>query len=494
MKKLLTPLRVGLLTLVGLGAFIFLFGNVKEGIDEGSGYTVHAIFDDASGLLAKSRVQVAGINIGQIEAIELAGEKAKVTIRVTIPLYQDAAVIKKQASMLGDYYLSLIPGRKKPRLQDGDRIPKVIADAGVGAIFNELQDITEDIREVTRSIRAVVGGEKGERMLQSLVENLAETTVAIRASVSRNEEAVDRTLSNLERITSDLAEVTGPGGRRITQILAETHEIVHQINEVVGQSKAEVGESVSSFRAALTRLNSNLEELEGTLGHVRSIAGKVDGGQGTLGRLVNDDHLHREVDGLVTDVGDFVSSLSGLQTIVGLRTEYSFLGNSMKHYVSLRLQPKADKYYLFELIDDPRGRTSVTQRTRRTNDPGQPSLVQEELVETTDSLKVSVQLAKKYHFLTGRFGIIEGSGGVGGDISLLKDNLEIAMDIFDFGLDLNPRFKMWFSYQFFSHLYVTGGMDDTLNPQNRDYFIGAAIRFTDEDLKALLTAAPLPSF
>jgi len=492
-KKIFTPLRVGLLTLGGLAAFAFLFGNVREGIGDGDGYTVYAVFDDVSGLLAKSRVQVAGINVGQIESIRLEGERARVTMRVSVPLYQDAAVLKKQASMLGDYYLALVPGSRPPVLKDGDPIPNVIADAGVGAIFNELQAITEDIRAVTGSIRSVVGNEDGERMLRSVAENLAETTQAIRDSIARNEAAVDRSMSNIERITSDLTRITGPGGRRVNQILAETQQIVHQINELVGERKGDVGESVTEFRQAVQRLNENMDDLQATMAHVRSISRKVDEGQGTLGQLVNDGELHREVTGLVTDAGDFVSSVTGLQTIVGLRSEYSLLGNSMKHYVSLRLQPKADKYYLLEVIDDPRGLTSVTQRTRRSSDPGASPVVQEEVVETTDSLKVSLQLAKRYHFLTGRFGIIEGSGGVGGDVSLLDDNLEFRMDLFDFGLDLNPRLKLMASYQFFSHLYLAAGVDDALNGLGRDYFIGGAIRFTDEDLKALLTVAPTPS-
>ncbi len=492
-KKLFTPFSVGLVTLAGIVAFVVLFTNVREGIDEGAGYRVHAIFDDVSGLLDKSRVQVAGITVGQISSIELVGEKAKVTMVVNVPLYQDAAVVKRQASMLGDYYLALIPGHQGPKLEDGDRIPNVVEDAGVGAIFNQLQDITRDIQAVTTSIRKVVGGEQGEELLRRISDNLAGTTEAIRESVTRNQSAVDRTLANLDRITSDLATVTGPGGKRLNQILAETQAIVHQVNELLGEHKEDIGDSVGSVRSAIRRINRDLAELSQALGHAKSILAKVDEGKGTIGRLVNDDRLHQDVEGIVSQAGDFIGSITGLQTIVGLRSEYSFLGNSMKHYVSLRLQPKADKYYLLEIIDDPRGSTTVTQRTRRTSDPSQASVIQEEVVETTDSLKLSLELAKRYHLLTGRFGIIEGTGGLGADLSLLDDNLQIAMDLFDFGLDLNPRLKLYANYQFFNHLFFTGGVDDAFNSEGRDYFIGAAIRFTDDDLKSLLTVAPTPS-
>ena len=49
------------------------------------------------------------------------------------------------------------------------------------------------------------------------------------------------------------------------------------------------------------------------------------------------------------------------------------------------------------------------------------------------------------------------------------------------------------AWQFFRRLYVVGGIDDAFNERprdgtggGRDFFIGAQIRFNDEDLKALL--------
>jgi len=494
LKKLVTPFRVGLLTLAALAAFGYLFGNVREGVDEGQGTRVFAVFDDASGLLAKSRVQIAGINVGQIQRIELNGERAKVVILVTVPLYQDAKVIKKQASMLGDYYLSLVPGSKEPHLKDGDEITTVLSGVGVSEVFDNLETITKDIGAVTRSWRAVMGGEQGEQLLRTVAENLARTTEAIRESVIGNQDTVARTLANLDKITSDLSRITASGGRDVTQILAETRQIVHQVNLLLGERKDDLGDSVGSARTALAKLNKSLDELQGALVHVKSISEKVDGGEGTLGKLVNDDGIHEEVDTMVGQVSDFVSSYTGLKTVVGLRSEYSIFSNSLKNYVSVRLQPRADKYYLLEVIDDPRGKTMITQRTTRSNDPTQTSLVQSEEVQTTDELKISLQLAKRYHFLTGRFGIIEGSGGLGADVSLLHDNLELSFDLFDFGFDLNPRLKLFGNYQFFSHLYFLGGMDDALNANGRDYFFGAAIRFTDDDLKALLTTTPMPKF
>ena len=56
----------------------------------------------------------AGLRIGQVEERELDQEsgKAKVFLRIMpeIKLYENAAIAKKAASLLGEYYLEIDPG------------------------------------------------------------------------------------------------------------------------------------------------------------------------------------------------------------------------------------------------------------------------------------------------------------------------------------------------------------------------------------------------
>src|SRR4029077_18892084 len=96
-----------------------------------------------------------------------------------------------------------------------------------------------------------------------------------------------------------------------------------------------------------------------------------------------------------------------LQTVVGLRSDYNFLANTIKSYVELRLQPREDKYYDIELINDPRGLTSITQQTVDTTNPMSAPHYTTITTTTTDSFRFSLQFAKRLGPFTGRFGIKE---------------------------------------------------------------------------------------
>jgi phospholipid/cholesterol/gamma-HCH transport system substrate-binding protein len=194
-------------------------------------------------------------------------------------------------------------------------------------------------------------------------------------------------------------------------------------------------------------------------------------------------------------------------TEVTLRSEYNLNQQSAKNYLRLRIIPKPDKYYLLEVVDDPRGVTE--EETIQRDPPGENQLQRQTLFTTKQDLKFSAQIAKRYYFLTLRFGLIESSGGVGANLHFLNDNLSLNVDLFEItSRDKEyPRLKAYVNYAFLGHLFFTVGMDDIFNSKEegyrgassaltqvsgRDFFVGGGIYFTDDDLKAILSSVPIP--
>src|SRR4029079_6424605 len=146
MRRSWASVTVGVLVLVVATVTYLLVRSTHERSSATSGYKVWALFRDASGLFEKSRVQTAGISVGQIEKRELdqATGKAKIWIRINpgITLYENAEVAKKSASLLGEYYLEIafgtetkmVDGRKQTmrKLGNNDEIKIVIEPIGIG--------------------------------------------------------------------------------------------------------------------------------------------------------------------------------------------------------------------------------------------------------------------------------------------------------------------------------------------------------------------------
>ncbi|MBX7097227.1 MAG: MlaD family protein [Myxococcaceae bacterium] len=518
MRKLLTPFRVGLLV-IGSGAILFGFLNFvkKGGMSEKESIRVYAYFRDASGLGKKSRVQIAGIPVGEVGEIELTGTRAKVWLRIRkdVGARQDAAITKRSESLvLSDYMIDLIPGSEdQPLLADGDQIKRVIDAQGMEQVFNTLSAITQDIQQVTIALRNVLGGDKGQGSIETIVANMVKLSESVEKTVRETAGRLDQILANVEAVSGDVRRLTAGEESTVRSIVhniegitTDTREVLATVKKVIGSNEGDLKESVASLKTTLERLDNSLKNVE-------EITGNVKDGKGALGALVADNRIGQKVSETVDDVADLASSITGLQAEVGIKSDYLVTQGQAKNVLGIRLIPKPDKYYLLEFVDDPRG--AVETIFVQTNPPNAGSPTVQRQTVTKDAIKVSAQFAKRYSFLTLRFGIIESTGGLGLDLSFplkffyyskwIEDALVLKVDAFNFSVESleYPRLRATLRFTPFDHIYVNVGVDDVLNRPNRDaltnrllsgrdLFFGAGIYFTDSDLKGLLTVTGVP--
>ncbi len=483
MAKVSQAAKIGLFVVVTAGAGYLVYRTIHKETGRGGGYVVHAYLNDASGIAKHSRVTIAGIPVGSVEDIRLENGKARVDVRVNgdVRLHQSARLGVKSASLLGENIIVLTEGVGEPDKNDGDQIETMPEAASVEDIKAQVARIAELVERVAQQLANSIGTEEGGQNMRAILQNLADATEAINLTVRENRVVIKETLENIDRITAK-------GGPELQQILVNIKVITEDVKQMMAAQGGQDGQS-GELRQTIERVNRASKSLESALGHIDNVAGRIDRGEGTIGKLTKDEALINEVQGVAEGVNDYVDSLRRLQTIVGLRSDYNFLANTVKSYVELRLQPREDKYYLIELINDPRGKTSFMQTDVDTTNPNDPAHYRTVTTTTTDAFRFSIQFARRIGPFTGRFGIKESTGGIGLDTHLLSNRFEIVQDIFGFGEEIRPRYRLWIGYEFIRRLWLIGGVDHVFLGNRRDYFLGLQLRFTDEDLKTILPFA-----
>jgi phospholipid/cholesterol/gamma-HCH transport system substrate-binding protein len=479
MAKVSQAAKIGLFVVVTAGAGYLVVKTLGTAVGKGKTYVVHAYLKDATGIAKHSRVAIAGIPVGQIDDIRLENGQARVDIRVNgdVKLHESARLGVKSASLLGENIIVLTEGIGEPDKKDGDEIPTMPEARSVEDLKETVGRIADLVEKVAQQLANSVGSEEGGRNLQAILKNLAEATDAINLTVRENRTVIHDTLENVNHITL----TSGP---ELQKILVNVRLITEDVKGLLA-AQGENGQS-GELRQTAERINRASKSLESALGHIDSVTGRVDRGEGTIGRLSKDEALINEVQGVAEGVNDYVDGLRRLQTIVGLRSDYNFLSNTIKSYVELRLQPREDKYYVIELINDPRGKTSFTQTDTDTTNPTQPAHYRTVQTTTTDAFRFTLQFARRIGPFTGRFGIKESTGGIGLDTHLLSNRFEIVQDLFGFGEEIKPRYRLYVGYEFIHRLWLLGGVDHIFLPERRDYFLGLQLRFTDDDLKTIL--------
>lgn len=528
-------IRVGatamLIAVLGWAGFRF----VSKGVSSGAGYPVWALFRDATGLVEKSRVQIAGLVVGDIAGRSLQGNQARVAVRIKpdVKLWSNAVIYKRSASLLGEYYLEIDPGTpSSPDPLTGEARPNYPLEGCVDRTHdpdcNQVRNVVEAI--TTSDIMAQMN--ETLPVLRDILHDvhkltqgpLQDLTREVQQGVRANSLAAEQLLRHLDLIARDLRSVTNPQGQvydDLRQTMENVRIVSESIRDLVGSGRGDDGTAGGKIKQNLDQVTMALDKINRSLDSVSHITDRVDQGQGTIGRLINDDTIARNAEDISEDTAGFVRSITRLQTLVGMRGEYNILGNDFKTYVSLKLQPRPDKYYLLELVDDPRGSISYQHTLQSTTvGNGAPNAADTLNVDTytrSHAFRFTFQFAKRLAWrgigLTGRLGIKESTGGGGFDFDVFKQRFQISTDLFGFGQSKYPRLKFTGGIEVFKHFWVLGGVDDVINAHTdtfgptyngvplvtcgpatpsswckggRDYFVGAQLTFNDEDLRALL--------
>jgi len=513
--NVITPFKVGLLVIAAAVGTIFMIVQFTSGMamNEDDSYLVYAYFDDVTGLAVRSRVVISGIPVGYIRSIRLEKQKARVDIMVdnTIALHKGdkqpggwnkngATVSRKQASLIGDYYLELSAGTAGDTLKHGDEIENVLTAVGPEELMENFNTITKDIQQVTESLAEVFGGENGAKRIDQMVSDLQQVLSTVRIFVEENRESLGRIVINAELTSAEVREFAEAGTELMESMLRDARAVVQEVKFIIGQSSGDLQAGLGTLQGTLSRLQSTLDSLNYSLQNIQDITDKVNEGEGTVGKLINDPSIANRTDRILADAEEYVDSLARLKTIVELRSAYYVKNARFKNTLGLKLQPANNKYYLIQLVDDFRGTTRVVRDdVNTTQSNSQDPLYRETRVTTTDEFKFSAQLARGLEvspsmMLFGRFGIMESSGGLGADLYLTEGyDFKIATDLFDFGRNINPRLRARATYEFFEFAYIMGGVDDIFNGDQRDYYFGIGLEFNDDDLKALISTTGVPA-
>lgn len=116
---------VGLFTIIGLLAFSYLAINIaKMKLFNTDQYEVTAQFDNISGLEHGARVEIAGVQVGEVSRITLKDTSALVTMSIDkdVKLRDDDVAAIRTKGIIGDRYVKIVPGSSEATVKNEGEI------------------------------------------------------------------------------------------------------------------------------------------------------------------------------------------------------------------------------------------------------------------------------------------------------------------------------------------------------------------------------------
>lgn len=346
--------RVGLVVLIALFATmigIFMIGQRANLFRKKFPYETR--FVSAAGLIAGNVVSLNGVVVGNVLEVNLSGDPADRTVRVVYDVVRRWAPMLRKGTratiktrgLLGDKYIELEGGKAdEPEVPIGGEIPAA-PGAGLEKLLEGGGDLLTDLSAIAKSLRNILGRtEQGEGFLGAITSNSEESKQlgnsfnaalhslnAILQKVEKGQGLAGKLLID-EKYGRETSESLAGAIRSVQSLLSKIDEGVRTGNGAIpallsdpeGKKKIYgLVDTLATAAASLARVVENLEKGDGALpillhderfgkaftGNLRdfsksleSIGRKLDEGQGTAGKLINDPAIFDAANRLVVGV------------------------------------------------------------------------------------------------------------------------------------------------------------------------------------------------
>jgi phospholipid/cholesterol/gamma-HCH transport system substrate-binding protein len=301
--------KVGFLIALALGILVLMVLNLEEGMGL---FVRHATYrvrvENTLGLKIGGPVRMNGVDVGNIRKITISQAAPMVDITFTIQrqlapyLREDASVTIGALGLLGDKFLELHPGSAaKPPLPIGGALASRSGGTDLGNITTTAGETLERMNEALREIQKVLvrlnegQGTAGkvlsdsslyDRSTQVLgkLETAADKGVGLLSKVERGEGTIGQLISDKD-------------------LYARASRAVMDLNELSAR--------LTNKDGTLTKLSDPelYQRIDTLTKRGEALLGKVERGEGTMGKLVTNDELYQRADKLLTEVETLVAEV-----------------------------------------------------------------------------------------------------------------------------------------------------------------------------------------
>lgn len=211
-RKLLNDVALGAFIVSALGLLAYMSIAVG-GLKVGNAIVVSAKFDNAAGLVKDGAVMIAGVNVGSVDSLTVAHDKALVKLRLKTDaqVRQDVKAAIRMKSLLGEKYIELLPqSETAPLMHTGDTISETTVPVEVDEVMKQIGPVLKDVdpndvSAIVHSLARSLDG-RGEKIGQT-IDHAGDTLATLNRFMTKNEGALNHMVASLDRAADRTPEL-----------------------------------------------------------------------------------------------------------------------------------------------------------------------------------------------------------------------------------------------------------------------------------------------
>jgi phospholipid/cholesterol/gamma-HCH transport system substrate-binding protein len=242
-------------------------------------------FDQVGRLVSGDPVVVNGVESGRVEDVAL--EKGRVLVEMSVRdgvvIPDDSYIALKSIGIMGERFVAITRGTSQHALAPGDSTSGEFL-MGLSEVMGTAGSILDEIAQTTKDLRAILDTLNKEGRLRETMNNFADASARLRTIADENQPQLANTIDRFEHVSA------------LMDSLVSNHYTS------LDSSLGAVGRSGSKFETAV----DNLEEVSSDL---REITQALRDGDGTLGKLIQDDEMADKLQSTIAGLDSLITDM-----------------------------------------------------------------------------------------------------------------------------------------------------------------------------------------
>ena len=278
------PVIIGAVSLVVLAAMVMAAFRAEDLPLIGGGDTYYAAFSEAGGLKPNDEVRIAGVRVGKVKTVELAGDHVRVEFLVDRGVdfgSQTGAAIKVK-TLLGAMYLALQPDGGGQLAEESEipvqrtSSPYDVVDAFSGLAERSERIDTDQLAESLNTVAQLT--ENTPEEFQAALRGVSDLS----ANIAARDAQLNTLLGNLRKVSGvlgdrrqDLIALMEDGDKMfralvarreaVSDLLDSTSQLSVQLTGLVRDTRADLKPALDHLDSVVDVLNKNQENLDNSL-------------------------------------------------------------------------------------------------------------------------------------------------------------------------------------------------------------------------------------
>ncbi|MCH4823154.1 MlaD family protein [Gramella lutea] len=269
--------KTALLAIIAIVILIFGYSFLKgENLLDNS-RTFYAVYDDVEGLSPSSEVTINGLKVGQITSIDFLNNQGELLVTFTVKndfkFSRNSEANIYGGGIIGGKSLAIVPKYdvKTGMAKSGDTLEGTKEEGIMELVNDRLTPLQSKLENTIVS---------ADSMLTAITEILDDSTRNNIRGTFRN---LDATVTSFKITADELQGIVQGNSEKLDRTFTNLDEMSTNFNK---------------FSDTLTKMDINkiINDLEKVIADFESISDKLNNGEGTAAKLINDDAVYNNLD------------------------------------------------------------------------------------------------------------------------------------------------------------------------------------------------------